>query len=366
MIDRLRRYLPEDWDILAVILFLTLALRIYFALAFNVRILAGYSDDFLSASSLSMPVGSGALGYPLFLKVIMTLSGGRLAAVFVLQAIIDSAAVMMLYFAVALVFSKRAALTAAVLAAVYPGYLLNTISVTPAGMIIFLATGLIAIGAAADHEKSRPVTGSVLTAVTVAAGILTEPSFVFLVPGLFIVSRRKIVFILVLAGFLLPWTVRNSIAERTLVPLYRTEVWRVNLDIYKSGQMAGYWRPVWKLYENARLLTSRGWAVGPDGAATAAERNSTYTAAYSYIVVMALGVVGLVKRYRSRHRSMSQPFIIYYLLLVLLTIFEARYRTALEPLLILYAGALVGESFRRRRGVRISPEVPDDPHQQEG
>ena len=119
LIDRLRRYLPEDWDILAVILFLTLALRIYFALAFNVRILAGYSDDFLSASSLSMPVGSGALGYPFFLKVIMTLSGERLAAV-------------------------------------YPGYLLNTISVTPAGMIIFLATGLIAIGAAADHEKIKP------------------------------------------------------------------------------------------------------------------------------------------------------------------------------------------------------------------
>ncbi len=364
LIDRLRRYLPGDWDILSVVLLLALALRIYFALAFNVRFLAGYDEDFVAAASGPLPAGDGAPLYPAFLKTMNFLSGGRLSAAYIMQAVLDSAAVMLLLYAGTWLLSRKAGIIAAVLAALYPGFLLNTISPTPAAAVVFLATALIAAGAAVDRGKIRPMTGSVLSAVAAATGILTEPSFVFFVPGLLAVSRRKVVFLLVLAGILLPWTLRNSIVERTPVPLYRTEVWKIDLDKFRADDPMGFWRTVKEMYENASLLTSRGWAVNPDEAATVEERNSTYTAAYSYIVIMALGVIGLAKLYGSRTRSASLPFIIYYLLLILFTIFTERYRTALEPLLLLYAGILTAELFRRRS--RDLPETADDPHQEEG
>jgi hypothetical protein len=335
--ERLSRFLPADPDILAVIIIPALALRIYFALAYDVAFNAGYDEDFLYLSRLPLPAGDGAPLYPLLLKVITFLSGGSAAGARVFNALVDTATVLGICCAGAWISSRKAGLTAAAITAVYPGFVLGVISLTPAVSVVFLASLILAAGAALDSGRLGERAHSVIGAGAAALGILTAPFLVFLVPGLLAVSRRKVLFILVLIGMLLPWTVRNSIAERAPVPLYRSQVWAVDLSKFSGDLAMGHWKIAKELYENARILTSRGWAVKPDEASSVAEANSTYAAAYSYIIVMVLGVVGLVRRFRRGMRSAAIPFIFYYFLLVVFTVFAERYRTVLEPLLILYA-----------------------------
>ncbi len=362
MTGRIRRYLPEDWDMMAVVVFLALALRVYFALAFDVRYMAGYGKDFAAAVSEPFPAGDGAPLYPLFMRVFLALSGGRTAAVYIIQAIVDSAAVIMVLYAGTFLFSRRAGFAAAILATLYPGYILGVISPTPAAAVVFLSAALVTIGAAEVRGKIGqaaegrggigPSRGAALSALAAGAGILTEPSFLFLVPGLLLVSRRRTVFILVLAGLLLPWAIGNSAARGKIVPLYNSETWGFDLDKYRADDLTGYWRPVRKIYENAAAFTSRGWASYPEESVTVAERDSTYAAAYSYVAIMVLGIVGLVKLYGQRSRPVFLPFVMYFILLILFSTFAARQRIILEPLLVLCAGALIGGVFRT--SVRLS------------
>jgi hypothetical protein len=249
--------------------------------------------------------------------------------------------VVMLYYAGSMICSRRAGIAAALIAALYPGFILYTISPTPAAPLIFLSSALILLGSTGDPGGIKSDLHSAAAGLAAAAGVVIEPAFAFVIPGLIATARSRFTLIIVIAGVLVPMAISHSTFEREIVPLYKEVYWRIDLGKFHGDDLTGGWRVVRKLYENAALITSRGWAEG-SAQEIDSQRNSTYTAAYSYVAIMILGLVGLAGRFRREQLPVLLPMLIYFLLLVLFTVFRARYRIVLEPLLILYAGALLG------------------------
>ena len=365
----IRDDLMADRDLLLVIFALSLALRIYFTLAFDVRVWAKYSTDFVALAGSSLPAGDGAPLYPLFLKAMLAVSRGNLALPCLVQSLLDSVAVVLLYIAGARLGGRRTGLVAAGIAAVYPNFILYTISPTPASACVFIAAALIAAASIGGAERARAAVSGALAAV----GILIEPSMLFLLAGSAAAMRGRLTLMLVAAGILLPWAVGNSIVEREPLPLYRGGVWGMDVSKYRPSSVRGYWQPVARIYENLTIVTQRGWDVGsaqrdgetapfaagekdaaPPDAAPAGMLGSTYVATYAYIVVMLLGIVGIMRTVRKRHLSVVLPFGAYLGLVALFSTGDLRHRIVLEPLLILYTAMLISgpRPSVPRRGAR--------------
>ena len=183
MSGRLRKYLPDDWDILLVILVSALALRIYFALMPGVRVAATYGTDYVQGAAGPFPASNAAPLYPIFLKAILSVSSDALAPVYIMQAVLLSASVILLWYAGTRIGSRATGLTAAVLAALYPGTILYSVSPTPAAALFFLSSVLIAAGAAAGSGEIGETAAAAISAAAAAVGILTDQSFIFIVPN---------------------------------------------------------------------------------------------------------------------------------------------------------------------------------------
>ena len=332
--SHLKPAFAKDSDILLVIVLLALALRLYFALTFSAGPSLGFKSDFILASQ-GGPVDS--LQGPMYIHFLrLMFSMGGKPTVFVFQAIAGTVSVILLYYIATRICNRKAGLLAAVLAAVYPGAILQVISATPAALLVLTSVVLMAVLLSRGEECLR----AIVSAGVVAVGILLEPMMVFLVPGSLFAVRKRVVFAIVLIGLLLPWTLRNSIVDRKPVPVYRIEAYCFDFDKFHPSMLRGRWHLVEKLYSNTSAITGKGWATGGDKKEES-KRNSTYAAAYAYSAIMLFGLFGLAKRYRKTHRQAVLPFVSYSLMLIVLTVFTQRYRIVLEPLFITYSAALI-------------------------
>ncbi len=169
---------------------------------------------------------------------------------------------------------------------------------------------------------------------------MLDPIMAFLIPGTILSDKKRIVFIIVLAGMLLPLTVRNSIVEKKALPVYGAPAFELDFSKFKPTQLKGRWNTVAQIYNNASSITSKEWALSDDEE-TDQNMNSTYTAAYAYTIIMVLGIVGLARYYRREQRKIFLPAALYTVLLLILTSFSKRYRIPFEPLFLIYGAAIL-------------------------
>lgn len=340
----------SNWGILAVILVLACALRIYFALASHVPAVFGEIETY-NRLALEGGLGSGSTPlYSLFLRAIYALFGnGNYTAVFLAQGLLNVLAIVLMYTALARLFGGTAAVIAAAICAVFPNFLLHSLSVGPESMTVLLVASLMAVSTARFGPRVR----SSLSGALVALGVLLGPFLVCLIPGAFLAARRRRLFVLVAMCALLPFVAVNAFRTKQIEPVYETSMFKLGFENF-SGPNA-IENALDGVYRNAHIVASKWWGVYDAGNAFAAERSSTNAAGYSYSIIMLLGLIGLSRYYRKEQRAFVLPVILYVVLLVLFSKFEIQYRAALEPVLIAYAAVLVAG---RRRTLAACPGEP--------
>ncbi|MBN1163021.1 MAG: glycosyltransferase family 39 protein [Candidatus Krumholzibacteriota bacterium] len=344
----LKSNLAADWDILLVIFFLALALRLYFALAFNVQYAANDNARYDLFSTGGGINAARAPLYPHLLRLTHALFGaGYPRAVFIFQGILSALAAVLIYLPAKRLCDRTVALVTAALCALSPNFILYCLALTPGSVVIFLGILLLALASLEIGDKFKGAVSGVLLGL----GILTEPVLIFLLPGMIFTLKKKLFFLVLLLAVLAPWTIRNSVIDSRPVPVYRIEAYRFNFDKYYRSEVLGAWNTASGLYNNAAIILNKGWETPDSMAQDDPRRNSNYTAAYTYTLISLLGFIGMAKYYRRDHRPLVLPLLVYIVLLIFLTIFELRFRMLLEPVLILYTSMIIC----RRKAPAFSP-----------
>ncbi|MBN2185127.1 MAG: glycosyltransferase family 39 protein [Candidatus Krumholzibacteriota bacterium] len=352
--DRIVPSFSKDWDLLAVIILLSLSLRLYFAFSFDSEIFFGFKNDFFEIAKNGTIGPERAPLYLLFLRMMLLLfRDGAMAAGFAIQGIINSISVLLIYFIASRIFNRKTALVAASLGAIYPNFILANLSLTPGSFEIFIVLALITAALSETGDMAR----SAISSALVGIAMMLDPIMAFLIPGTILAMKKRLAFFLILIGILFPLTIRNSIVEKRVVPVYRAEAYELDFSKFKPTRLKGRWNTVAQIYNNASYITSKEWALSDDEG-TDQNTNSTYTAAYAYTVLMVLGIIGLARYYRKEERNALLPVAFYTVLMLILTSFSKRYRIPFEPLFVIYASAIL---CRCRSGVSGIPaaDQPD-------
>jgi 4-amino-4-deoxy-L-arabinose transferase-like glycosyltransferase len=161
-------------------------------------------------------------GFPFFLAGLRALFGPGLIWIYLAQVILSVTNVLLVYFIGCELFSARAGLAAAVLAAVYPMLFLFVATPLTEVLYTFLVTAFLAlyikVRKGAPWALAAGLLGGAATMTRpVLAGFICLLVFLMLVrPG----RRRLGVVLLIGFGMVLtPWIIRNAIAFNEFIPL---------------------------------------------------------------------------------------------------------------------------------------------------
>jgi 4-amino-4-deoxy-L-arabinose transferase-like glycosyltransferase len=346
-VPRWKRLVParirRDWDIISIILLAAIALRLVFAVTTEEPINAQ------EAAKIDQLVAKGTLGptvaplYPLFLRA--TYAGFGAAAhraVFIAQALLVCAAIILLYVAITAVAGRKAGIVAASLAAVLPNTLIMHLELSPAAALFFCAVALMAVAASTLAASGKAALSGLLAGI----GVLLAPVFAFLVPGVLVTQRRWRLFLLVLAAALLPYILFNASRHRALEPVYSPSLYEIKVPGYSDGGSAS--SGISRIYRNAAQALSRRWGARQHTSAEAKTSINSFAAGYAFVLVLWLGLVGLTRCWRKEHRAVFFPPLLFMLLIIVLSKFEMRHRVVLLPVLFSYAAMLVTRSCRER------------------
>lgn len=301
--------------------------------------------------------------YPLFLRAIYALFGtGNYSAVFVIQSVLSSLAIVLMYRAVSRMWSRRAGVIAAAIYCVYPGLIMYNLTTLTESLSVLIAVAIIAVAASSLDDRRK----AIMQALIVGIGALTKPAFLFFVPGMLLTMRRKLIFLVVFLAALAPWILYNAVVNHELVLVsdtgalnfymsYNLEAKGTFLAIkdWESVPASEYFRMGLDFIRNNKLQTAEiiygkiftlfelGWVrcVECD---LATNVNVQYAMMYGYLLVFAFGCIGLARRYRGRHLRAVLPILSYVALLILLSHFQIRFRALYEPLLMAYTAMLFG------------------------
>ncbi len=335
--------------VLGLVCVVGLALRVYPALAGDSAFLTPRATQ-ASRAAVQSDLGSDAPPlYPLFLKGMSAVTGGiDFRAVFVMQGILGVCAALLLYAAVARLAGRRAGFVAAAIAAFYPPFIVYGLVPVPELLVSAIVCSIMAVAASSLIEGRKAAALGALA----AAGILLKPVLICLAPGLLLATKRRRLCLLVLMLALVPFTAINLARSGKIEPVYRVGVYPLGAIPWANAPDA--WSVVDAVYANAAGVMKQGLNIDPylgpesapgGGAAGGAARdgNARHLAVYGYQVIMLAGLVGLLRRYRTEHRAIVIPLVVYVAALVLLSRFGPDYRVPLEPLFIAYAAILLGE-----------------------
>lgn len=341
-------YIREDLDLLVIIIALALFLRIYFA------VIVDFSQNPTIMAELqeldAIILGGGWYAYhpplqTLFLRIIYSLFGAsNHQAVFVIQSVLSLVLVPAMYVTGRLICDRGAGILAAAISAIYPNFIYYNLTThsDSLGMIIVALIMTTAVLHLADSGRTY------ISAVLIGIGILFKPLLAYMLPGMLLTARKKVLFIAISAVILAPWTIRNSVSLRRFVPVYYRSAFEIDLRKFEAKHEK--WAAIHKIYFNAstalRKSRSTSLTAGDDRM-----RNSNYAAAYSYVIIMILGLTGIARYGRKEHLGIIAPVIGYVVLLIVLSDFKIKFRIYLEPLLILYTAVLVTRSggFLRKK-----------------
>ena len=371
----------KSWKIaLLVILLAAGALRLSAALDCDTA--PDYSDMAIY-NRLALEKGiavSPPPGYPLFLRSIYSIAGAKnYTAVFVIQALLSTLTVWLIFLVARRISGTATALVAAGISAVYPNfimYILTTLTETLALLITMIM--LWAIVSVRTDEKR-----SLLSAAILFAGCVVRPAFLYFWPGVLAALKKRKVFLAVTAavivllvifglvtgrgtnrGALAFYKSYNPMADgRTYFDLTETEIGRRDLpsSVYlrESAEfIAGNkWKTIDIIYVKGSKVFSRGWDSFLMNELTGGNRFLNNLLIYAYLPVMILGFIGIIRFRDGRNRQLALPVLSYLLFFVLLAIFKIRYRLLAEPVLIIFAAITIGHICRFREYQDTSGEL---------
>jgi hypothetical protein len=310
-------------------------------------------------------------GYPLLLRGIYFLFGtADYTAVFVVQALMSTATVLLIFLTGRAVRGPVTGLIAAGTAAVYPNFILYNLT-TLTEPTALLLTMVMLRAAVPDREgRQRPL----LAAVALFAGVAVRPAFLYVWPGLLAVVKRRTALLVATAAVLGPvivygvmtgagtnrWALafyKSYNEEATGVEFYTLDQTDLGSRDLPSGlylREAAGWiashpgRTVDILYNKASVVFARGWDSFVLRPLTWNNRHVVNALEYGYLPVMLLGFIGFVRFRDERLRALAFPTLSYLLFFVLLAIFKVRYRLLAEPALMISAAVTVGHLLRIR------------------
>ncbi|MBU8921133.1 MAG: glycosyltransferase family 39 protein [Bacteroidales bacterium] len=374
---RIKEWAQGDWDILLVILLLGTAVRVYLALSGQVQ--QGVSETW-TISGLSSITPKGALDtltpplYPVIVHISKILAGrSHPIGLFLIQAVLSSISIALVYDAGRKMFCRRTGLVAAAVIAIYPNLILSSLRIRPDSVLVFLILLIMALSVSRIRENIKACG----LAVIMGLSIMLTPIAIFIVPGVVFSTRRRILFLIVLAVTLAPWAVRNSTRINRMVPVYDRAAYSVSFDKYSlgtAGPNRDRWKPLHRIYIEIETLFGRSWnELTNEEPQNQGLRNSNYMMTWSYILVLFLGLAGMIRHFGRRHLAAGLPVIGYIVLLIFITDFQMGDRILLEPLLIIFLAALFayrlpgdGKDSEAGSGKEQKPEKAPGPKKEPG
>jgi 4-amino-4-deoxy-L-arabinose transferase-like glycosyltransferase len=335
----LKSLIPEDWDIVLIFFFLAFALRLYFALAFDVQPRYREMTTLVQFAQIGEYDKFHPPLYIVLLRTLLRIFGmENFKAVYVAQGFFSALTVIPMYVIARRLCNRIAGGVAAAITAIYPNYILYSLKTLPDALSVFLVILLMLVAVVQTSAERRSYINAVITGI----GMLVNPVFWFLIPGMLITTKKRIAYMLIVLAFLIPWVAYSSTQSRKFVPGYHT--WAYSFDIDKYTQGKDRWHTVTKLYNNASIMVKKAAIMQ---SWSESEKRSTYATEYSYFFIMLLGLWGLIRYYRREHRAVALPILLYTILLLFFSIAHVRHRSLLEPLLIMYTSILAGTLCQR-------------------
>jgi 4-amino-4-deoxy-L-arabinose transferase-like glycosyltransferase len=207
--------------------------------------------------------------YPLSLAAVYEITGARWTAGRLFAALAGALTVALIGLLAARLWTRRVALVAMLLAAVYPPLVLVSNSLIAES--IFLPLMLAALLAALEHRRApRGLLWPAAAGALLGLAILARPNGIVLLPGLAAAvwtlrpwrSARALVApaVLLAAAVLVvaPWTVRNAIVLDAFVPVSTQDGYLLagtyNDEARTDERLPGAYRPVNLVPEHAALL----------------------------------------------------------------------------------------------------------------
>ncbi|MFH1888997.1 MAG: glycosyltransferase family 39 protein [Candidatus Omnitrophota bacterium] len=182
-----------------------------------VRIAQGHG--YTSSLAPDLPATRRLPGYPVFLAVIYFIFGHSLAAVKILQFILDSSTCVLLYKTAELLFGKRIALWAALLAALYPPYILFANFILSEALYLFLValSGYLMVKGFKGEGKRDLILSGFFMGISnlVRSTLMLFPAALFVALITFAKRSRKrlavsfAIFISCMVLAMSPWIIRN-------------------------------------------------------------------------------------------------------------------------------------------------------------
>jgi 4-amino-4-deoxy-L-arabinose transferase-like glycosyltransferase len=247
--------------LVAAILALALTLRLGLAVLHDPPPLTGDAADYARhaaaiadhgsypQSGIAPPGGPTAFrppGYPLVLAAVYA-ALGREEAPRVVGAIVGTAAVGLLGLVALWLFGRRVALAAMGLAAIFPPLIMVSVATLAEGL--FVALVLAALACALAFRRAPERIGWVLAAGALAgAAALTRTNgLVILVPLLLAIPRRRLVLLAAALVVIAPWSIRNAIELDAFVPTTTqagfTLAGAYNETARQDDEFPAAWRP---------------------------------------------------------------------------------------------------------------------------
>ena len=184
-------------------------------------------------------------GYPLQLAAVYELFG-RGDAPRVVGALIGTLAVALLGLCALWLFGRREALAASALAAVFPPLVMMSVAQLSEGLFITLMLAALACALAARRDE-RLVWVLAAGALAGAAALTRTNGLVILLPLLVAVPRRRLVLLAAALVVIAPWTIRNTTQFDTFVPTTTqagfTLAGAYNEVSREDEQLPAAWRP---------------------------------------------------------------------------------------------------------------------------
>ena len=334
--------LPADWDIACLVLFIALALRLYFAFAAEAPINAREAAAAIRLAESGRLGSADAPIYPISLRGVHAVFGTGYRAIFVGQAILGAVSVLLTYLFVSAVAGRKAGIAAGAIAAVLPDMLVMHLQLSPDASVLLCATGLMTVAASSLSAPAK----ATLSGFLAGAGILLAPHFAYIVPGALVTQRRWRLFLLALAGTLLPHVLFSVAQHRRLEPVYVPAAYELKASDIFGGEKP--WEGVQRIYDNAALAISKRWGIAYDSAASPATRVSSFVSGYGFVAVLYLGLVGLARCRLREHRAVFLPPLLYVLLVIVLSNFQMKHRPACLPAMIACAAMFLTGSCKDR------------------
>ncbi len=372
----------------ALLLIVSISLVIRLFLAFDCTAVPDFSD-METYNMLALQGGISVApppGYPLFLRAIYDVFGPRdYLAVFIIHGIISALTVGLIFLVAEKVADFRAAVIAAVTAAVFPNFLVYNLMTMSETLGLFFAVLIMYLLVSDMGDMKKAVGGALL----LVAACAVRPVLIFFWPGMLAGLKKRTVFIVATILLVSPWVIYSaSIGKVTNRPgraFYKTYNPESNGKQFVSIEntplsapdipngvyfreafdfiIHNKWKTMNIIYNKAAMIFSRGWDLH---FMQRIVRNGSFWGflmIYSFIPVMLLGMAGVIIDWDEKNRMLAYLLISYLAAFVFLAIFKVRYRFLVEPIFIIFSAIFIDRVIGNHRAAGVmagEEEVVDD------